>query len=110
MTPACIAPAKEPHTSPALGTLLLPCLGNWRPDSFLVTTQPPSLASLQPNMAASPESLTQLKEEGNILFAKKEYDRAMECYEKALKLVAGDHPDAALLHSNKAACHMMHKK
>ena len=55
-------------------------------------------------------SLPQLKEEGNTLFAKKEYAKALDCYERALKLGPADQADAALLHSNKAACHMMHKK
>ncbi len=68
------------------------------------------LPSPQPAMAAA-SSLQALKEEGNTLFAKKEYERALDCYERALKILpTGDHPDAALLHSNKAACHMMHKK
>lgn len=56
------------------------------------------------------ESLAQLKADGNSHFAKKEYDAAIQCYDKALTLVPADAADAALLHSNKAACHMMHKK
>lgn len=55
-------------------------------------------------------SLAQLKADGNSHFAKKEYDAAMACYDKALGLVPATAPDAALLHSNKAACHMMHKR
>lgn len=55
-------------------------------------------------------SLAQLKADGNSHFAKKEYDAAMACYDKALELVPASAPDAALLHSNKAACHMMHKR
>jgi tetratricopeptide (TPR) repeat protein len=58
----------------------------------------------------SAESLAQLKADGNSHFAKKEYDAAIQCYDKALQLVPADAADAALLHSNKAACHMMHKK
>eukprot|EP00887_Chlorella_sp_A99_P006660 scaffold3.g6660.t1 len=55
-------------------------------------------------------ALSSLKEEGNQLFARKDYDKALETYDRALRLVAPDTPDAALLHSNKAACHMMFKK
>ncbi|KAL4458936.1 hypothetical protein ABPG75_013801 [Micractinium tetrahymenae] len=64
-------------------------------------------AGLSADAAAS---LAQLKADGNSHFAKKEYDAAMACYDKALQLVPGTAPDAALLHSNKAACHMMHKR
>ncbi|PSC77038.1 Tetratricopeptide repeat 1 [Micractinium conductrix] len=55
-------------------------------------------------------SLAQLKADGNSHFAKKEYDTAIACYDKALGMVPADAADAALLHSNKAACHMMHKR
>lgn len=60
--------------------------------------------------AEAAASLAQLKADGNSHFAKKEYDAAMACYDKALELVPASAPDAALLHSNKAACHMMHKR
>ena len=56
------------------------------------------------------EGLSQLKDEGNQLFAKKDYERALDVYDKALKLAGSDTDDAALLNSNKAACHMMLKK
>ena len=56
------------------------------------------------------EALAALKEEGNKHFAQKAYEQALDCYDRALRLVPGTNPDAALLHSNKAACHMMHKK
>lgn len=59
---------------------------------------------------AGAASLAALREEGNTLFAKREYERALEAYDRALKVAGGDSADAALLHSNKAACHMMHKK
>lgn len=51
-----------------------------------------------------------LKDEGNQHFAKKEFEKALESWDKALKLVPAGDADAALLHSNKAACHMMFKK
>ena len=54
--------------------------------------------------------LTALRDEGNKLFGKKEYAKALECYDKALKSIQATHPDKPLLHSNKAACHMMGKK
>ncbi len=56
------------------------------------------------------ESLAQLKSDGNSHFAKKEYDAALAAYDKALGMVPADAADAALLHSNKAACHMMQKR
>lgn len=54
--------------------------------------------------------LTALRDEGNKLFGKKEYTKALECYDKALKSIQAGHPDKPLLHSNKAACHMMGKR
>ncbi|PRW59699.1 Tetratricopeptide repeat 1 [Chlorella sorokiniana] len=59
---------------------------------------------------AGQESLAQLKSDGNSHFAKKEYDAALTAYDKALGMVPADAADAALLHSNKAACHMMQKR
>jgi hypothetical protein len=56
------------------------------------------------------EALSQLKEEGNSLFAKKEYEKAVDAWERAIKVSAGNKSEVALLHSNIAACHMMHKK
>ena len=58
----------------------------------------------------SGQVLAQLKHEGNNCFAKKEYAVAIGSYDKALQLVPADSAEAALLHSNKAACHMMLKK
>ncbi|EFN53322.1 hypothetical protein CHLNCDRAFT_58607 [Chlorella variabilis] len=60
--------------------------------------------------AEATEALAQLKADGNNNFAKREYDTALRLYDEALKLVPADAADAALLHSNKAACHMMHKR
>lgn len=54
--------------------------------------------------------LTALRDEGNKFFGKKEYTKAFECYDKALKSIQAGHPDKPLLHSNKAACHMMGKR
>jgi tetratricopeptide (TPR) repeat protein len=51
-----------------------------------------------------------LKDEGNKLFGRKEYTKAFEAYEKALKMLPEGHSEAVLLHSNKAACSMMLKK
>lgn len=47
-----------------------------------------------------------LKEEGNMLFQKREYERAVLKYEKAIKLLPKNHIDVAYLHSNTAACYM----
>lgn len=65
------------------------------------------LCSIQ---AASPEML-KLKDEGNKLFGRKEYQKALEAYERALKQAGPDaKEEIALLHSNKAACFMMNQK
>lgn len=54
--------------------------------------------------------LNTLRDEGNTYFGKKDYAKALEAYDKALKLIPITHNDKPLLHSNKAACHMMAKK
>ncbi|CAN6183259.1 unnamed protein product [Urochloa humidicola] len=46
------------------------------------------------------------KEEGNKLFQRRDYDRALLNYDKAIKLLPRAHPDIAYLHSNIAACYM----
>ncbi|XP_071724555.1 protein PHOX1-like [Rutidosis leptorrhynchoides] len=48
----------------------------------------------------------ELKEEGNVLFQKKDYEVAILKYQKALKLLPGNHLDVSYLHSNIAACYM----
>ncbi|GAA0142004.1 hypothetical protein LIER_03010 [Lithospermum erythrorhizon] len=48
----------------------------------------------------------ELKEEGNRLFQKRDYEGAMLKYEKALKLLPRNHIDVAYLRSNMAACYM----
>ncbi|KAG0500966.1 hypothetical protein HPP92_001038 [Vanilla planifolia] len=47
-----------------------------------------------------------LKEEGNKLFQRRDYDGALVKYEKAIKLLPKNHIDVAYLHSNIAACYM----
>ncbi|KAF7817271.1 protein PHOX1-like [Senna tora] len=47
-----------------------------------------------------------LKEEGNRLFQKKDYEGAVLKFEKALKLLPRNHIDVALLHTHMASCHM----
>lgn len=47
-----------------------------------------------------------LKEEGNRLFQKRDHEGAMLKYEKALKLLPGNHIDVAHLRTNMAACYM----
>ncbi|KAL3157883.1 hypothetical protein ABBQ32_012294 [Trebouxia sp. C0010 RCD-2024] len=54
--------------------------------------------------------LSNLRDEGNKHFGAKDYAKALESYDKALKLIPATHQDKPLLHSNKAACHMMAKK
>ncbi|KAJ8751866.1 hypothetical protein K2173_026067 [Erythroxylum novogranatense] len=48
----------------------------------------------------------ELKDEGNKLFQKRDYEGAMLKYEKALKLLPKNHIDVAYLRSNMAACYM----
>ncbi|GAA0175387.1 hypothetical protein LIER_28570 [Lithospermum erythrorhizon] len=48
----------------------------------------------------------ELKEEGNKSFQIRDYEGAMLKYEKALKLLPGNHIDVAYLRSNMAACCM----
>ncbi|EIE21525.1 hypothetical protein COCSUDRAFT_66932 [Coccomyxa subellipsoidea C-169] len=60
--------------------------------------------------AGSPEML-KLKDEGNRLFGRKEYQKALEAYDRALKVANVEtKDDIALLHSNKAACYMMFQR
>lgn len=47
-----------------------------------------------------------MKEEGNKLFQKRDYDGALVKYEKAIKLLPKNHIDVANLHSNLAACYI----
>ncbi|KAL0382930.1 UNVERIFIED_CONTAM: protein PHOX1 [Sesamum calycinum] len=48
----------------------------------------------------------ELKDEGNRLFQKRDYEGAMLKYEKAIKLLPSNHIDVSYLRSNMAACHM----
>ncbi|XP_057767924.1 protein PHOX4-like [Salvia miltiorrhiza] len=48
----------------------------------------------------------ELKEEGNRMFQKREYEGAMLNYEKGIKLLPRNHIDVAYLRSNMAACYM----
>ncbi|KAL4571432.1 hypothetical protein LXL04_018191 [Taraxacum kok-saghyz] len=48
----------------------------------------------------------ELKDEGNKLFQNKDYEGATLKYQKALKLLPGNHLDVSYLHSNIAACYM----
>ncbi|KAK6942205.1 PB1 domain [Dillenia turbinata] len=48
----------------------------------------------------------ELKNEGNKLFQKRDYEGAMLKYEKAIKLLPRNHIDVAYLRSNVAACYM----
>lgn len=48
----------------------------------------------------------ELKDEGNRLFQKRDYENAMLKYEKAIKLLPRNHIDVSYLRSNMAACYM----
>ena len=52
--------------------------------------------------------MARLKEEGNRLFGRKDYQKALDSYDKALKAAGPEATsETPLLHSNKAACYMM---
>lgn len=55
-------------------------------------------------------SIASLKEEGSRAFAMKDYTKAMTAWDKALAMDSLSTSDAALLHNNKAACHMVGKR
>ncbi|KAL2465602.1 Octicosapeptide/Phox/Bem1p (PB1) domain-containing protein [Abeliophyllum distichum] len=48
----------------------------------------------------------ELKDEGNRLFQRRDYEGAMLKYEKAIKLLPRNHVDVSHLRSNMAACYM----
>ncbi|EEF30064.1 heat shock protein 70 (HSP70)-interacting protein, putative [Ricinus communis] len=48
----------------------------------------------------------ELKEEGNKLFQKRDYEGAMMKYEKAIKLLPKNHIDVSYLRTNMAACYI----
>ena len=56
------------------------------------------------------QEVVTLKEEGKEAFGKREYAKALEAYDKALRALPEGHGDVPLLHSNKGACNMMLKK
>lgn len=56
--------------------------------------------------AAFIKTAQELKEEGNKEFLKKNYEGAMEMYEKSLKLLPPGHMDLVFLHTNRAYCLM----
>ncbi|KAJ3698365.1 hypothetical protein LUZ61_002070 [Rhynchospora tenuis] len=64
---------------------------------------------LDQDMAIFIDMSVQLKEEGNKLFQRKDYEGAIKLYEKAIKLLPRNHIDIAYLHSNMAACYMQIK-
>ncbi|GCB67553.1 hypothetical protein scyTo_0005148 [Scyliorhinus torazame] len=51
------------------------------------------------------EDPLQLKENGNECFQRKDYDKAIDCYTKAIQL-AKDKKVLAVLYKNRAACHL----
>ncbi|KAK9834855.1 hypothetical protein WJX81_004062 [Elliptochloris bilobata] len=54
---------------------------------------------------------SKLKEEGDRLFGRKEYQKALDAYDRALKRSVPDgKEERALLHANKAACYLMFQR
>ncbi len=72
-------------------------------------TLPPS-PTPRPQVANGAADVSSLKEAGSRAFAMKEYGRAMAAWDEALAAEGLARADAALLHNNKAACHMVGKK
>ena len=51
---------------------------------------------------------SKLKDDGDRLFGRKEYQKALDAYDRALKRSGPDgKEERALLHSNKAACYLL---
>mmetsp|Transcript_4833 Transcript_4833/g.6532 ORF Transcript_4833/g.6532 Transcript_4833/m.6532 type:complete len:677 (+) Transcript_4833:115-2145(+) len=48
----------------------------------------------------------ELKEKGNVHFARREHVQALALYAQALRMTPAGHPARALLHSNRAACYL----
>ncbi|KAJ3672357.1 hypothetical protein LUZ60_007078 [Juncus effusus] len=68
-----------------------------------------SKSVLDQDMAIFIDMSIQLKEEGNKLFQKRDYEGAIHKYDKAIRLLPKSHKDIAYLHSNIAACYMQMK-
>jgi len=56
--------------------------------------------------AATTTTHQQVKEEGNTFFRDKNYRSALSSYKKALNMIDRYSSEAAVLHSNMAACHL----
>ncbi|XAR66834.1 hypothetical protein NMG60_11013183 [Bertholletia excelsa] len=65
-----------------------------------------SLKAYDKDMAVFISMSRELKDEGNKLFQKRDYEGAMLKYEKAIKLLPRNHIDVSYLRSNMAACYM----
>jgi len=58
--------------------------------------------STQQNHSALPQEIEMIKAEGNALFGKGEYSKAIEKYDAAIEKVT----DNAILFANRAACYI----
>eukprot|EP00884_Botryococcus_braunii_P004781 jgi/Botrbrau1/14303/Bobra.0207s0008.1 len=84
-------------------------MGKKKAPARLSPSNPPTL----PPPDTVTEELTKLKTEGSKQFTRKEYAKAADTYEKALRTLAGTidaKEERAQLHSNKAACLMMQQR
>ncbi|XP_078171259.1 octicosapeptide/Phox/Bem1p (PB1) domain-containing protein / tetratricopeptide repeat (TPR)-containing protein [Carex rostrata] len=61
---------------------------------------------LDQDMAIFIDMSNQLREDGNKLLQRKDFEGAIKLYEKAIKLLPKNHKDIALLHTNMATCYM----
>ncbi|KAJ3678410.1 hypothetical protein LUZ60_002213 [Juncus effusus] len=81
-----------------------PSIKKKKPSKSSATNSSPK--SIDSDSSVFLEMAQELKEDGNKLFQRRDYERALLRYEKALKLLPKLHADVAYLHSNIAACYM----
>ncbi|XP_049797929.1 protein unc-45 homolog B [Schistocerca nitens] len=63
-------------------------------------------ATEKKNSAEDEKQANQLKEEGNAAFKEGEWDKAINCYSRAINLIKGESPDKAVYYKNRAAVHL----
>jgi tetratricopeptide (TPR) repeat protein len=63
-----------------------------------------------PAGAQTAKKIAELRAEASVSFLAKEYSKAVDAYEKAIKLLPDSAADKADLFSNKAACYYQQKR
>ncbi|RPB22888.1 hypothetical protein L211DRAFT_309410 [Terfezia boudieri ATCC MYA-4762] len=77
----------------------------FQPDFLRFYSNKHLLTSFLSPYCASTNMADQLKAEGNAAFAKKDFNKAIECFTKAIELDASNH----VLYSNRSACYASQK-